>query len=122
MLSSVASGCWKTVCTRGSTPALLCGRSASPLDVTMRTFLFFLVGFLLLAACLILGRLFSAHYPSATYAATVAFISLWLVISAFNLWVGVSKAGYTLGDELPIFLLIFAVPAAVAITLKWRFL
>jgi len=45
-----------------------------------------------------------------------------LVISAFNLWVGVSKAGYTLGDELPIFLLIFAVPAAVAIILKWRFL
>jgi hypothetical protein len=103
-------------------PALLRGPSTSPLDVTMRTFLFFLVGFLLLAACLTLGRLFSAHYPGATHAATVAFISLWLVISAFNLWVGVSKAGYTLGDELPIFLLIFAVPAAVAIILKWRFL
>jgi hypothetical protein len=27
-----------------------------------------------------------------------------------------------LGDELPIFLVIFAVPAAVAIILKWRFL
>ncbi len=88
----------------------------------MRTFLFFIVGFLLLAACLMLGRLFSANYPSATYAATVAFISLWVVISAFNLWVGVSKAGYTFGDELPIFLLIFAVPAVVAIILKWRFL
>ena len=75
-----------------------------------------------MAACLILGRLFSAHYPSAMYAATAAFISLWLVISGFNLWVGVSKAGYTLGDELPIFLLIFAVPAAVAIILKWGFL
>jgi len=110
------------VCARGACPAYSSGPSTSPLDVTMRTFLFFLAGFLLLAACLILGRLFSAHYPSATYAATVAFISLWLVISAFNLWVGVSKAGYTLGDELPIFLLIFAVPAAVAIILKWRFL
>ncbi len=88
----------------------------------MRTFLFFIVGFLLLAACLLLGRLFSANYPSATYAATIAFISLWLGISAFNLWVGVSKAGYSLADELPIFLLIFAVPAVAAIILKWRFL
>jgi hypothetical protein len=88
----------------------------------MRTSLFLIVGFLLLAACLILGRLFSANYPSATYAATVAYISLWLVISAFNLWVGVSKAGYTLRDELPIFLLISVVPAAVAIILKWKFL
>jgi len=88
----------------------------------MRTVLFLAVGFLLLAAFLILGRLFSANYPSAAYAATVAFIVLWLVISAFNLWVGVSKAGYTVADELPIFLLIFVVPAAAAAVLKWRFL
>jgi hypothetical protein len=46
--------------------------------------------------------------------------ALWLVISAANLWVGVAKAGYTLNEELPIFLLIFAVPALVAIFLKWR--
>ena len=88
----------------------------------MRTFLFLAVGFLLLAACLTLGRLFSANYPASTYAATIAFICLWLVISAFNMWVGVSKAGYTVADELPIFLLIFAVPTAVAIILKWKFL
>ena len=88
----------------------------------MRTILFLVVGFLLLAACLLLGRLFSANYPSAMSAMTVAFICLWLVISGFNLWVGISKAGYTLGDELPIFFLIFAVPAAVALLVKWRFL
>jgi hypothetical protein len=87
----------------------------------MRTALFLCVGFLLLAACLVLGRLFSANYPGATYVATLTFISLWLIISAFNLWVGVSKAGYSFGDELPIFLLIFAVPGIVAIILKWRF-
>ncbi len=88
----------------------------------MRTVLFLAVGFLLLAAFLILGRLFSANYPSAEYAATVAFVVFWLLISAFNLWVGVSKASYTVADELPIFLLIFAVPAAVAVILKWRLL
>jgi hypothetical protein len=48
------------------------------------------------------------------------FVTLWLGISGANLWVGVAKAGYTLNEELPIFLLIFGVPAIVAIFLKWR--
>jgi hypothetical protein len=87
----------------------------------MRTVLFLVVGFLLLAVCVLLGRLFSANYPSAPYTATIAFILLWLGISVANLWVGVSKAGYTFAEELPIFVLIFAVPAVVAIVLKWRF-
>jgi hypothetical protein len=88
----------------------------------MRTPLFLLVGLLLLAACALLGRLFSSNYPSATYAATVSFITLWLVISAANLWVGVNKAGYTVTEEFPIFLLIFIVPTAIALLLKWKFL
>lgn len=88
----------------------------------MRTLLFLSVGFLLLGACLLLGRLFSSNYPGALYAASVTFIVLWLGISTANLWVGVTKAGYALADELPIFLLIFCVPAAVAIAVKWKFL
>ena len=88
----------------------------------MRTPLFLLVGFLLLTACALLGRLFSSNYPGATYTATFAFVTLWLLISTANLWVGVAKAGYTLNDEFPIFLLIFSVPTIVAIVLKWRFL
>ena len=88
----------------------------------MRTPLFLLVGFLMLAACMLLGRLFSSNYPGATYAATVIFVALWLGISGANLWVGVAKAGYTLSEELPIFLLIFGVPTIVAIFLKWRIL
>lgn len=87
----------------------------------MRTGLFFLVGFLLLAACLILGKLFTANYPAATTLATVAYVVLWLVIAAFNMWTGVAKAGYSFAEELPVFALIFLVPAAAAIMLKWRF-
>jgi hypothetical protein len=86
----------------------------------MRTLLFLLVGFLLLAACLVLGRLFSSNYAGATYAATLTFVVVWLVISIANLWVGVAKAGYAVSEELPIFLLIFGVPAVVAAVLKWR--
>jgi membrane protein implicated in regulation of membrane protease activity len=62
----------------------------------MRTLLFLVVGFLLLVACMLLGRLFSSNYPGATYAATLTFVVLWLVISTANLWVGVARAGYTL--------------------------
>jgi hypothetical protein len=88
----------------------------------MRTPLFLLVGFLLLAASMLLGKLFSSNYPGATYAATWIFVALWLAVSAANLWVGVAKAGYTMSEEFPIFLVIFAVPAVVAIFLKWRVL
>jgi len=86
----------------------------------MHTLLFLLVGFLLLAACMLLGRLFSSNYPGATYAATLIFVVLWLLISTANLWVGVAKAGYTLTEELPIFLFIFGVPTIAATLLKWR--
>jgi hypothetical protein len=86
----------------------------------MRTVSFLLVGVLLLAASMTLGKLFSSHYPGATFAATVIFVAVWLGISGANLWVGVAKAGYTLNEEFPIFLLIFGVPSIIAIFLKWR--
>ena len=86
----------------------------------MRTTLFLVSGFMLLAVSILLGRLFTTNYPGAVLAAVVIFVVLWLGIAGFNLWVGVTKAGYPLGDEFPIFLLIFGAPALVAITLKWR--
>jgi hypothetical protein len=88
----------------------------------MRTALFLFAGLLLLAASLLLGRLFSANCPSATLAATGAFIGLWLMIAGLNMWIGVTKAGYSVAEELPIFLLIFAVPVILAAILKWKVL
>ena len=86
----------------------------------MRTGLFLIAGFLMLAAALLLGRLFSANYPGATVVATVAYVALWFAIAAANMWVGVARAGYSVAEELLIFALIFALPAAVAILLKWK--
>lgn len=88
----------------------------------MRTGLFLLAGFLLLAAALILGRLFSENYPPATTVATVAFALLWLALAGFNMWTGVARAGYSVAAELPIFALIFLVPVAAAVLLKWKVL
>jgi hypothetical protein len=68
------------------------------------------------------GRLFSANYPGGTTVATVLFVALWLVIAAANMWVGVAKAGYTVAEELPIFALIYGLPAAVAVLVRWKFL
>jgi hypothetical protein len=86
----------------------------------MRTGLFLVAGFLMLAASLVLGRLFSTNYPGATAVATAAYVALWFAIAAANMWVGIAKAGYSVAEELPIFALVFALPAAVAILLKWK--
>lgn len=48
------------------------------------------------------------------------FIPVWLACAAINMWVGVSRAGYTVAQEFPIFLLVFAVPAAIALFAYWR--
>ena len=88
----------------------------------MRTALFLLAGFLLLAALLILARLFAENYPSATTWATFGFVLLWLLVTAVNMWVGVNRAGYSAAEEFPILLLLFGVPAIAALVLKWKVL
>jgi pilus assembly protein TadC len=52
--------------------------------------------------------------------ATLLFLLFWLALSVLNLWIGVSHAGYTLAEELPILALIFGLPAVTALFLRWR--
>jgi hypothetical protein len=54
-------------------------------------------------------------------AATYLFVLLWLVVAAVNMYFGVTRAGYSVKEELPIFLLIFLVPAVVAVLVNWKF-
>jgi hypothetical protein len=80
------------------------------------------LGFVLLAVCLIAGRLVGgAAHPSYVARAAVVFIVLWLAGAGINMWVGVSKAGYSVDEEAPIFLLVFGIPAAVAVFVWWRY-
>jgi hypothetical protein len=88
----------------------------------MRTGLFILAGFLLLAVSFILAKLFSNYFPSAGTVATSIFLVLWLVLTGFNLWVGVVRAGYSVAEEFPILLFLYGVPAAAAILVKWKLL
>ena len=84
----------------------------------MRTAVIIVGGFALLALCVAVSRRFGGG--GATGAGIAIFIAAWLVIAAVNMWMGVARAGYTFREELPIFLLIFLVPAAAALFVRWR--
>ncbi len=86
----------------------------------MRTALFLVAGLLLLASFAIVARLFSEHYPAAPTWALAAFLILWLVVTGANMWIGVNKAGYSAGDELPVLLLLYGIPAIAAVLLRWK--
>jgi len=88
----------------------------------MRTVVIIVVGFVLWGGCLGVAKLVASASSSAMTTATVAFVGIWCVVAAANMWIGVSQAGYSLLAELPIFLLIFLLPSAVAIFVKWKFL
>ena len=54
--------------------------------------------------------------------ATVAFVVIWFVAAAAHMLISVSQAGYACREELPVFLLLFSLPSAVAICVKWKVL
>jgi hypothetical protein len=78
-------------------------------------------GILLLGVCLLVGRWIGGAAATVDATTIKHFLVLWLVATLVNMWVGVSKAGYSIKDEAPIALLVFAVPAIVAIVIWWRF-
>jgi hypothetical protein len=88
---------------------------------SMRTVTILAAGMLMFAGLFLYGRLFVRHYPQAPTWATWGFVAAWLAATVFNFWVGVSHAGYSVREELPILLLLFAVPAAVALLVRWKF-
>jgi hypothetical protein len=85
----------------------------------VRTAIILAIGFAFLGICLGAGW-FSGGAPRLRAAAWV-FIGLWFVATAANMYVGVARAGYSFMEELPIFLLLFGVPALAALLLRGRF-
>jgi hypothetical protein len=76
-------------------------------------------GVLLLAVFSLFGRLWG-HGAADIALAAKWFVPAWAGVSLVNLWVGVAKAGYTVAQELPILLVVFAVPAVLALVLAWQ--
>lgn len=82
----------------------------------MHTLLLICAGLALLALFALIGRFMEADVGKSA----LAFLPVWLVCSLANMYVGVTVAGYTVAEELPINLVIFCVPAAFAGLLWWR--
>ncbi|HEX9626477.1 MAG TPA: hypothetical protein VGA00_06015 [Acidiferrobacterales bacterium] len=88
----------------------------------MRTLIIIFGGFVLWGASLGVARLLGGSSALSTWTPTVVFAVLWFALAAANMWVGVARAGYSFREELPIFLLIFLLPVAVAVFVKWKVL
>lgn len=76
-------------------------------------------GVVLLGVFLLFGKLWGADAAALALAAK-GFIPVWLVVSTINMWVGVTHAGYSVREELPILVIVFLVPAALAALAIWR--
>ena len=81
----------------------------------MRTLMVICRGVVLLGASHGVARLFGGPMRK------VALVGLCFAIAAANLLVGVLHAGNSFHQELPIFLLIFLLPAGLAVVVNWRF-
>ena len=57
----------------------------------------------------------SSNPAKAIETATIAFVVGWFLVAAVNMYFGVARAGYAFKEELPIFLVIFLLPAIVAV-------
>jgi hypothetical protein len=83
----------------------------------MHTLMVISAGICLLVLFLLVGRLLGGS-NAALGRAAYYFIAAWLVAAAINLTLGVVSAGYSVAEELPIFLIVFGVPATLALVVK----
>ena len=73
-------------------------------------------GLALLGAMLLAARALGAPIAQAA----LLFVPVWLVAAAINMWIGVSRAGYAVAQEFPIFLVVFGIPVIAAALIRWR--
>jgi len=84
----------------------------------MHTLIVVALGFALFALCTAAGFAFAGVAGVRTFA--LWFLPLWFVGAGINMYLGVARAGYSVADEAPIFLLVFAIPALVALLVWWK--
>jgi hypothetical protein len=84
----------------------------------MHTIIVLGIGFGLLGICALVGRVLGGAAGNAT--AALVFLPLWLIGAGVNMYIGVKTAGYSVAEEVPIFLVVFAIPAAAAVFWWWK--
>lgn len=76
-------------------------------------------GIVLLIAFVITGHVLGNGHAIDRIRAVAYFLPVWFVIALVNLWVGVSHAGYSVAQELPILAAVFGVPALAGALVMW---
>ncbi|MET0655242.1 MAG: hypothetical protein ABWY94_06700 [Pseudoxanthomonas sp.] len=79
----------------------------------MRTLTLVVIGLVFMAFAMWLTK------PAQRITTAWLFTALWLLATSWNLYTGLSH-GYSLQEELPIHIGIFAVPVVVAWALAWK--
>lgn len=87
----------------------------------MRTLLIILGGIVLLGLFLLAGWWGGGNNMDTMTIGALAFIPAWIAAAAWNMWAGIKRAGYTLAEEFPIFLVISAIPVALAVFAWWKY-
>jgi hypothetical protein len=67
------------------------------------------------------GRLVGGGDQSILARSALVFVPLWLVGAGVNMWFGVSKAGYSMKEEIPFFFIVFLIPAVGALLVWWKY-
>jgi hypothetical protein len=77
-------------------------------------------GLLLLGLFILVGRWLGGATNQSTALAAKLFLPVWLVAALINMWIGVTRAGYSVSEEFPIFLAIFLIPGIAAAFIWWK--
>jgi hypothetical protein len=77
------------------------------------------IGFALLGILLVLAPRLSISASRPIHFAVKLFLPLWFAGALINLWIGVARAGYSVMEEAPIFLVVFGVPAIASLLILW---
>ena len=76
------------------------------------------IGFVVLGLAMSLGHSLGGMMGAAKFA--LYFLPVWLLAAGANMLIGIKSAGYSATAELPVLLVVFALPAAAAVIAWWR--
>ena len=79
-----------------------------------------LIGLALLAGFWFVGRLLNHSAGRQVINGPRIFLLVWAAVSFYNGYVGVTKAGYSVQAELLVHVVVFGLPAAIAVFLMIR--
>lgn len=87
----------------------------------MRTLIIVLTGFVLFGFLLAVTKYLADWSAPSKTISTYVFVVIWFFATVYNVSIGISK-GYTVLQELPVFLVTFLLPVGVALFIKYKFL